>query len=590
MALFSFCSCAYSPIDSSETVRVIIEEGQSFVASPSYVDIPKGQDALFKITLEEGYEIESVSYPSYSISSSENIRLLTLEKVSYSTVITLSLKEMEESSSSIFTTESLEESSEVTSKEDDDVPHIDMGGYSPQLRVNAPILNRRFEKEGYLQVGWSKEKDGSGDFIGFGWRIDKDIQKIYPIFEKESDPSLFGYREVENGFRIKSYSGDEEKLVVPSIYKKKPIVGIDAEAISSIHTKSLILPPSIIEVAKYAIDCPNLTSLTIFDSTLSIKNLSLNCPKLERLRVNAAIKPRYSDTYFATFQNKVDFLLENKDKKKLILFSGSSTRYGFDSPTVEKAFPDYRVINMGVYAYTNAFPQLEIILSYLKEGDVMFHSPELDAVYEQFCYDLAFDFRTWNLLESGYQELERLDLRRFENVFDTFSTYQSVRKAMKEKDHTIWAYLYDDDSVKHEFPIYNENGDLTLYRANTEGYVGPISQQILDYRIDSLFGQYIEIAKHLDGIYREYMERKGIQIYFGHAPKNRYCLEQTGTEDDRKAIDEYLLQNLSVPIIMDLESSIYDTKYFYLIDNHLSSEGVEIHTDKVISFLKAAGL
>ena len=73
-----------------------------------------------------------------------------------------------------------------------------------------------------------------------------------------------------------------------------------------------------------------------------------------------------------------------KDKKKIVLFSGSSTRFGYDSEMIDQAFPDYEVVNMGVFAYSPALPQLELIRSCMKEGDVLLDSPEFDAANRQF--------------------------------------------------------------------------------------------------------------------------------------------------------------------------------------------------------------
>lgn len=85
------------------------------------------------------------------------------------------------------------------------------------------------------------------------------------------------------------------------------------------------------------------------------------------------------------FQDKYDRLLQLKDRKKIVLFSGSSTRFGYDSAMIDDAFEEYDVVNMGVFAYTSALPQLQLILECMQEGDILLHAPEFDTSSRQFC-------------------------------------------------------------------------------------------------------------------------------------------------------------------------------------------------------------
>ena len=80
---------------------------------------------------------------------------------------------------------------------------------------------------------------------------------------------------------------------------------------------------------------------------------------LHTLHINAIELRPTVEIYFDTFQDKYDRLLSMKDKKKIVLFSGSSTRFGYDSEMIDQAFPDYEVVNMGVFAYSPALPQLD---------------------------------------------------------------------------------------------------------------------------------------------------------------------------------------------------------------------------------------
>ena len=73
---------------------------------------------------------------------------------------------------------------------------------------------------------------------------------------------------------------------------------------------------------------------------------------------------------------------------------------------IDQAFPDYEVVNMGVFAYSPALPQLELIRSCMKEGDILLDSPEFDAANRQFCYQKELDYATFAMMESIMMHLQ----------------------------------------------------------------------------------------------------------------------------------------------------------------------------------------
>ena len=121
--------------------------------------------------------------------------------------------------------------------------------------------------------------------------------------------------------------------------------------------------------------------------------------------------PVYSGSYYDGFSDRYDWLLSIREEQKLVLFSGSSGRYGYNSEMLMDAFPDYQVANMGVYAFTNAMPQLELIRQLMQPGDILLSAPEFDAVKFQFCTTNALDNHFWAIMESNYDAVALLDMR-----------------------------------------------------------------------------------------------------------------------------------------------------------------------------------
>ena len=72
---------------------------------------------------------------------------------------------------------------------------------------------------------------------------------------------------------------------------------------------------------------------------------------------------------------------------------------------------------MGVFAYTNALPQLELIRAQMRPGDLLLLSPEFDAAKRQFCTTNAFDDAFFCMAEADYDIVARLNLQQYSGVF-----------------------------------------------------------------------------------------------------------------------------------------------------------------------------
>ena len=357
----------------------------------------------------------------------------------------------------------------------------------------------------------------------------------------------------------------------------------DSTQVINTDCKTVILSPGIYEIEKWAFRNSHLEQLYLYDDLEKISDYAFqDCDMLHTLHINAIEAPAYSGNYFDTFQDKYDRLLSMKDKKKIVLFSGSSTRFGYDSEMIDQAFPDYEVVNMGVFAYSPALPQLELIRSCMKEGDVLLDSPEFDAANRQFCYQKELDYATFAMMESDYDVFAQLDLREYKQIFTAFTAYQDARADMERKNYDVCASEYDEDGNEVEEPSYNEYGDYVVYRPNSTSekpiYGLPVNYTVNAYPKDT----------YIDSINTEFQRflDQGIKVYFTYSPRNKYALSEDSTQEERIRLHEYFKSQLNVPVISELEDSLYTGIYLYGTDNHLSTEGAQIRTEKVIRDLK----
>lgn len=451
------------------------------------------------------------------------------------------------------------------------------------LRNNLLQGSVWFQRDGFTLTGWNTRPDGGGEAVGLGSRADASLgDTFYAQWMPWSPEEAFDFSLEKGGAVIAGYHGEEAICVIPQTWRGLPVRAVASGAFREKGFALLVLPPSLSRVEEGAFQDCDIQEMILFDTLEAIADASfLSCRGPETLRINAASAPVYSGSYFDTFSDKYDRLLSLAGQRKLVLSSGSSGRYGYDSAMLERAFPQWRVVNMGVYAFTNALPQLTLMLPLLEEGDTLLYAPEFDAVQEQFCVSNALDASFWAMMESNYDAAAALPLEEFSKVFDSLGEYLSIRKRMPSGGYEVSPANYDDDGQYYPFATYNLYGDFILPRPNgTEDK--RLRHNIADYTADSFPPSVTDSLNSVLARFRE----KGIQVYFSYTPRNSASLTEESTRDQRRALDRLLRERLTVPVISDMEDSLLPGRYFYLIDSHLSTEGAKIRTERIIQDLK----
>ncbi len=452
-----------------------------------------------------------------------------------------------------------------------------------RLRVNTLQGTRVFTREGYALVSWNTQADGSGTAIGLGSRVTAVRgMTLYAQWLAESKVSDFTWETRGNQAWITGYCGHEDVCVIPATLGGLPVYGVCSGAFRSATISTLVLPSGLAAVEQYAFAESTVKELYLYDSLQAIDDESFDrCLNLTTLHINAVVNPAYSISFYATFADKFDRLLLTKGSKKLVLFSGSSTRYGFDSAMLSDAYPEYQVTNMGVFAYSNALPQLAVILAHMEPDDVLLHAPEFDTLDNQFCEDTAFDAHVFAMMEANYDMLVDIDVKAYTHVFSSLSAYLQIRLDMPQLGYQQTPDHYDDGLRQYGSYTYNRFGDFILDRPNEEQDV-LLQHTLADYTTSPFTAQRLA---SLNQVYRRFLD-KGIQVYFTYSPRNRSSLTPESTPEARQALDQLLRNALCVPVISPIEDSLYSGVYFYLVDSHLSSEGVSIRTQKVIRDLQ----
>jgi len=580
VCLSFFAGCGSRDIKLDDfSCNIVIEEGQGFTVENNTCSVKKGRDASFKINLEDGYQLAGAQYPDYSIQQADigNSMTLTLKKVRYSELVSLDIKKSD-LNINYFANGGIRLDNGSASEA------VQVAVLPSHLRVNTAKGADIFSRKGYTLIGWNTASDGSGEHIGLGSRVEiTNEMLLYAEWSKWSDSNDFSYEIDNNSVIITGYKGNEDKISVPAEINNMPVIAIDANGFLNVLCDIVVLPSSIRRLESYAFKNSTLKEIYLYDNLSYVNDYTFGgCTKLTTLHINAIELPVYSGSYYDTFQDKYDWLFSLKNHQKIVLFSGSSTRFGYDCEMLKEAFPDYEIVNMGVFAYTNAVPQLQLILDCMDDGDILIHAPEFDAAKRQFCTTQDVDSAIFSMMESDYDTFAKLDLRKFQKVFSSFNSYLNTKSNMTSSSYDLSASNFDENGTPVDEPSYNKYGDYILYRPNSTS-VKPIYGLPVDYTIRAFpLEQYLT---PLNQMYTSFLE-KGIRVYFTYAPRNIYAISEDSTLEEREKLDQYFRQNLIVPVISNMEDSLYQGTYLYGTDNHLSTEGAKIRTEKIIEDLK----
>lgn len=558
------------------TCKVVFEDNPELFFYNQVYDTPRGGDVTATVGVPTGRRIDTVSFDRYTVSgktgfsASYDYYTLILHDVRYPAVVRLT------TSPALTTVYAPGEGQGETITVQED---------SPRLSPNTLPWRGQFSREGFLAVGWNTAPDGSGVHIGFGSRSAREdggeTLTLYPEWLPCTPEEAFTWTERDGVAVITGYDGREGDLVIPETLGGLPVTSIAAGAFGNVTADIVALPSTLTAVEPGAFSALTAEHLYLFDTLEQVDEASFGAYTITRLHLNAVKDPTYSGTYFDTFPDKADYLRSVAEADKLVLFCGSSARFGYDSPMLAEAFPDYEVVNMGVYAYANMLPQARIVLHYMKEGDILLHSPELDAIEQQFCGSIALDKETFCMTESNYDLLSLLDCREFTNLFGAFGAFQAARMNMEPRSYHDSPAMYDEDGNRQEQATYNRYGDYILYRENN------LSGENFGIKRAFYNAGHITQAdwQGINAMYDSFAS-KGVSVYFTYSPRSRTSISEDSSEESIMELDTLFRQKLHAPVISNIQSSLMDPLYFYATDNHLSTEGAEIHTTQVIDDLR----
>lgn len=290
------------------------------------------------------------------------------------------------------------------------------------------------------------------------------------------------------------------------------------------------------------------------------------------LTVYFLLPPQYENTFLGEMKYKLQRLQET-DEKRIVIVGGSSVPFAMKSELLETAFPEYEIVDFGMYANLGTVIMLDWAKSEVHEGDIFIIMPEQNT-QTLSCYFSGKDI--WQASDGAFELITLLPSKRYEKLFASFPVF-----AGKKLFYAInGAPLAEDIYARSSFNFY---GDISYpdreYNIMTNEYNPNDFIQFSENMIeDSFLEEMNEFATEL--------KEKGATVYYHFPPMNQKALEGSTSIVQIDRYYDFLQSRLSFPILGNPHKCIMESGWFYDTNFHLNNSGATAFTKMLIEDIK----
>jgi len=278
--------------------------------------------------------------------------------------------------------------------------------------------------------------------------------------------------------------------------------------------------------------------------------------------------------YENAITEKMDRLkrLDKENCNKVVIIGGSSTAFGFQSELIEE-YLGKPVVNLGTYASLGTKLMLDLAENYIKKGDIVIISPEMDRQTLSTYFSSYFTLRA---IDGNFSLLFDIPLKHWINLYGASWDF-AIEKMKYLKNGTA-----PDPKGVYNADNFNEYGDIEYERRENEmfSYYNPKNNRI-ELSADILDAEFTD---YLNSYYKK-LTRRGADVYFYYCPMNKLSVEDTGTYENRDELEEHLKTELDIPILGSIDAHIMEPGYFYNSNFHLNEPGARMNTILLIKEL-----
>ena len=481
-----------------------------------------------------------------------------------------------------------------------------------------------FTRDGYVLKEYNTKSDGSGEAYSLGSKFytntgDDSYPVLYCIWSEGAPESDFTFENYtmtkpssakyapdwcESGVIITAYSGNADSVTVPETLGGKKVIAIAAGAFNGKNMTELILPKTLQLVENGAfVNCSSLNTMYLPSSIYQIYDEAFDAAtysSFKTLILSATMAPRDSHSGDGAFAVKFCRFLAARDKKKVIVISGSSTYQGLATEYMEALFDgEYTVINFGTTRPRPGLVYLEALSHYTNEDDIFVYAPENSS------YMMGEGYLSWRIIRNleGMNNLYRyFDISNYYGYFSSITElnqdYGYTAKERKYEEFCRNGYLVDgewcgtDKNGDYQHPHrdsylneskYIDSYYITLnnrYKSMNEGTWNNVEEQagLKDYTdpnnpawrsIDTP-----ELVARMNFVINK-AKSSGSKVYFGFAPADAYALVEAARNTewilnyDALILDLYDFDGLMGSAL----DYVYNHKYFYDCAFHVNDYG-----------------
>lgn len=280
---------------------------------------------------------------------------------------------------------------------------------------------------------------------------------------------------------------------------------------------------------------------------------------------------QYDDTFMGELKYK-QALLKQTQGSRIVLVGGSGAAFGVDSALLEAAFPEYRVVNYGMYAALGTAVMLDLSEDLIREGDIVILMPEQESQALSDFFDPAV---MWQGVDGAYgllSDLSRDQLTKMAGQFPYF--------AARKMTYFLEGQPPQPQGV-YSRASFNAYGDVASPLCAQNIMAGGFdSATPIRFETDMVTEGFLERVNR----YAKVLKDRGATVWYGFCPMNRLAMEEDADVD---GFYQDLQEKLVFPLLGDPNNSILDPEWFYDTNFHLNTSGKTVYTRILIRSIKA---
>lgn len=285
---------------------------------------------------------------------------------------------------------------------------------------------------------------------------------------------------------------------------------------------------------------------------------------------------QFNETYYGELASMFAKLRDTKGKK-IVLIGNSSVAFGVRSDLLQNEFPDYTVVNFGLYGVLGTKMMLDLSKVNISDGDIIVVLPEPVEQTSSLYFSAK---EAWRAIDSDFSILKYIAKENSQAMVGGFTDYVKekltyVRSGKKAEGSGAYskAAFADENGKDVGYMTYNRE-----YNIMAGGYDPTQIMKADSFFIGSEFIEYLNA-------YNDYAQNKGATVFYGFCPLNGLAVEE-GITQSANDFYKQLSSKLEFEVIGHPLKYILDYHWFYDNNVHMNSAGMYVYTDLLAEDLK----